>query len=348
MTRMVIIRQGDQWITYTDPQRTEEALKAMREGRPLPPPLKQEITPPRPEPQQPVTPQAEDNNDTFDLPPVPEVVQTTLKQLTDNHPVPYDLMLRLAASESGLDIDAKSGAGARGFLQLMPATQLQLMYEHKDQLSPEAAAIADNVEKYRKNQKAWQKDPENVRPIYGYRIKKGADKQAVYDLAYDLNASITLGREYVASFTERLGQKFHARLGTLVQKIEDGYSDKTMRDFSQRLTAMKEHLTRPLNYADVKTAYVFGPSGGARFLTALADPKKHDHRALDYARSATVASNPGLFYADPATRKVPRSVKWVYDHFVSKVGNDPLPGEMQPEHTRAPAQQVAQAPDLTQ
>jgi len=255
-------------------------------------------------------------------------IKAQMRTLTDNDPIPYELMTRLAQSESGFDTKAVSNAGAVGLLQLMPKTLLELLYKHKDLLPAKYRAAADAVELRRKNQKQWEKDQKNVAPIFGYSVRAGYNEKKVMNLARNPEVSIILGREYIRTISEELQNNVQERLGNLVRTVAAKYTPKTMKNYARRVVSMRRHLSRPLNYADIKVGYVFGPSGGADFLVALSDPEKGGHRALDYASRSTVNSNPGLFYADPETRTKPRSIKWLYQHFTEKLGNDILPKDL--------------------
>lgn len=255
-------------------------------------------------------------------------IEARIRTLTDNDPIPYELMTRLAQSESGFDTKVVSNAGAVGLLQLMPKTLLELLYKHKDLLPAKYRAAANAVELRRKNQKQWEKDQKNIAPIFGYSVRAGYNEKKVMDLARSPEVSIILGREYIRTISEELQNNVQERLGNLVQAVEAKYTPKTMKDYTRRVASMHRHLNRPLNYADIKVGYVFGPSGGADFLVALSDPAKGGHRALDYASKSTVNSNPGLFYADPETRTKPRSIKWLYQNFTEKLGNDILPKDL--------------------
>jgi hypothetical protein len=237
------------------------------------------------------------------------------------------IMDRLIFSESGNDPDAVSHTGARGLGQFTGATFLEQLYRNKDKLPDSYDTITDNVIKYRKNQKQWEKDKRNVRPIWSYKVKDGYDKDRVMNLAHDPVVGEILSTEFVKNLVEQARDRgrLEGSLSTLISAMENSGKYNTPEG-AARIDAMKEHLGRPLTSADIKTLYVFGLSGGIEALVAYADPVKANHRASDYTKSHVVKSNPDIFYyRDSNGNRHARSLAQLRDYFVERVGDIPVP-----------------------
>jgi len=195
----------------------------------------------------------------------------------------------------------------------LPETQLEYMYKYGYMLPPEFIDLASDIETYTKSRNSRNE------AIIGYRVKEGADSNAVMDVIDDPLVAIILGREFLRDGLTFVQKHFPAELQNLIDR---------MSGTPERIRAMEEHLTRPLNGADVKATLFLGPSGASRFLAANADPEKANHRALDYASRRTVAANPHIFYKDGNEKEVPRSVSELYGLFTGMMGNDPLPRDL--------------------
>jgi hypothetical protein len=216
--------------------------------------------------------------------------------VASNLPISYDILVNLAASESGFDNTATSPQGARGLFQFLPDTYLEYLYKYGDLLPPEYSGLQDHVERYTKYR------DENNNPILGYRVQSGSDKDMVLNSMEVPIISATLGGEVLLHGLTRVEQDL------------------------ERINAMEAHLNRPLNATDVKITHFLGRNGATKLLLAYADPEKLDHRALDYALKSTVDGNPNIFYKDGAGKQHPRSISELYEEvFTGMMGNEQLP-----------------------
>jgi hypothetical protein len=254
-----------------------------------------------------------------------EEARLAIFMATHNDPISYDLLTRLAASESSYNNAAVSTSGARGLLQFMPSVQLESIYKYGHLLPDKHQDAVNNVERYTKRYVTVKGEK---RPVLGYRIKDGANEKAVMDIIEDQYVSAILGREFLREQLTRVQNNFPSKLEGLTGAIKRKYNEDTLPNYKGRILAMEEEQSRPLVGADVKAVLFLGANGATDFLVALADPEKHGHRALDYARDATVRDNPYTFYKDGANRKHPRSIKELYDRWTNMMGDEPLPDSL--------------------
>jgi hypothetical protein len=113
------------------------------------------------------------------------------------------IMDRLIFSESGDNPDAVSHTGARGLGQFVGDTFLEQLWHNKDTLPPSYQNAANAVERYMVNEAKWKKDTQNVRPVYGYRVQSGFNKESVMELAHDPVIGRILSTEYSRHLIEQ-------------------------------------------------------------------------------------------------------------------------------------------------
>lgn len=261
----------------------------------------------------------------------PEGVVATIDEVMAGDPL-APVMERLIHSESGLNPKAVSPTGARGLVQFTKTTLLEQLYINSDKLPPEnQRLVRDNVEKYNAADKGKN-------PVYKYRVKNKANLQAVLSLAHDPVLSLILGREYMRNGLMTIQKEYPRRLKARIAEMKAAAGEKTTPGFSSRIAAMEAKLDRPLTAVDAKMQLLIGTNGTIRMLVDTADPKRANHRAVDYANKLTVSANMHVFYKDvvvkdsqtgkETTVKSARSVRELHDYFAARVGTTKLASDL--------------------
>jgi hypothetical protein len=259
-------------------------------------------------------------------------LRARIEKYTRNDPISFTLVDRVYGSESGYKNSSVSSTGARGLVQMIPSTQLEYMYKFKHLLPQKAAEAAEHIKFER-----------------GFYKVEGVSEASVLNHIWDERVSRVLGQEFIRNVAQTLKETLRAKLQHDIREVERTYNGP---DKQARLTEMRHHLARPLNFTDIKFGYVLGPGnpkkpedpgGAANLLAAYADPyiRNQHHRASDYVSKAAAEANPTLFVSrSPIITGKDEKAKlknvWShsydlaqsYNHVSSYMGPDILPDDV--------------------
>jgi hypothetical protein len=222
-------------------------------------------------------------------PPPPFEISRAIQYASDYTGVDMEYLHRLALAEStyraGITNKDGGGKGACGLYQFRASsTYLEAIYRHGDKFPEEYRHLANTVELY--VEKRTRKGPE-----YAYRIKRGVDKDMVYNACYDPRFASVL-----------------AALHTL--DLEDAIKTRV-------------ELDRPVNQAEVYLSHFLGENGGPKLISAYVDEDTRNARVTKYVSSRQRNANRGIF------NKV-RTVDDLYEYFVEDKGMTDEPLDVKP------------------
>ncbi len=250
---------------------------------------------------------------------VPENFQRAIQRATHGDPINYNVMVKVLGSESGFN-NKSSHTGAFSVGQFTLSTFLETVHQHRDKLSArQRATVERNIERYNVAEKGED-------PVWRYRIRRGGDAKTVRALTQNADVVTVLSREHMRTATKAGADLYRDHLETRINFMRsDKYDGERNGAYHQRLAALEHNLNRAMTNADVKIFYLCGSRGGAQLLAAMADPAAQNNRSADYTTQGVVSSNPQVFYNPDGSA---RSVRDLYHYIAHRVGNSPLPHDL--------------------
>ncbi|MEZ5919545.1 MAG: hypothetical protein R3D66_06540 [Alphaproteobacteria bacterium] len=230
----------------------------------------------------------------------PAYIARIIEEVTQDSPVPCEMLFNLIGSESGFRLDATSPTGVQSIIQMELATLLEQAYKHQGKLPGKQRKIVEN-----NIERISEKRGSEIYLVY--RIKDGGSEEAVRSIVNDdVRSAVILAHEY-------LKETYHLVKANILKALEERGASEAMLERARQ---------EPLSASDMKACYTLG-ANAAHYILLIEKffSEKRGDKALVHITGRSAKSNHPVLIAGQGLTRHPRSIGQVNHYFKERVGD---------------------------
>lgn len=233
----------------------------------------------------------------------PAYIAHIIEEVTQDSPVPCEMLFNLIGSESGFRLDATSPTGVQSIIQMELLTLLEQAHKHQGKLPEKQRQIVEN-----NIERVSEKRGDEIHLVY--RLKDGGSEKAVRSIVNDdVRSAVILAHEY-------LKETYHLVKANILKALEERGASEAMLE-----RAGQESLSASY----MKACYTLGFNAAHHIpLIEKFFPEKRGDKALVHITGRSARSNHPVLIAGQGLTKHPRSISQVNHYFKERVGDSEI------------------------